>query len=91
MANFADSALTIKIDILPNSTADFASWQAKFREQISQACVFSSLEILSTFSTQSLTWFLNLRFNAKEYLEHWLNSSSFLGSLCSFGATKNNS
>src|ERR1700761_5566246 len=77
MVNFADSTLMLKIDILPQSTADFTNWQAKFRAQISQALGFLSLEILSPFSAQSHTWFLNLRFTTKEYLDLWLESPQY--------------
>lgn len=77
MVSLADSTLTLRIDVLPHSKSNFSNWQSKLRAQISQAQGFSSLEILSPFSSQSNTCFLNLRFISKENLDLWLQSPPY--------------
>lgn len=77
MESISNSTYVVKIQTIPNMTANFLNWQSKFRSQISQASGFSSLEIQTPFPAQSNTWLLSLRFASKKYLDSWLKSSQY--------------
>lgn len=68
--------LTTKVEIKPESVADFADWQAQLNAAIAAFPGFVSLEILSPVLPERVEWLLVQRFYTSENLRHWERSDT---------------